>query len=79
MKFIYSSFQSKVSESAESVKNTHCHYMKFNTLQTVLGRHPMRGGRRGGVLPTMAFTGSLHLKGVSFSGYRYNMTYIEQC
>ena len=72
MKFIYSSFQSKVSESAESVKNTHCHYMKFKNLQTILGRHPMGGG--GGILPTMAYTGSLHLKGVSFSGYRYNMT-----
>ncbi|CAH3171923.1 unnamed protein product [Porites evermanni] len=44
MKFIYSSFQSKVSESAESVKDTHCHYMKFKNLQTILGRHPMGGG-----------------------------------
>ena len=33
------------------------------------------GGRgRGEVLPIMAYTGKLHLKGVSFSGLRYSQT-----
>ena len=35
-----------------------------------------RGGTRGmGVLPMMAFTGRLCLKGVPFSGYRYMKGY----
>ena len=42
--FTYSSFQSKVSESAESVEHTHCHYIKARNLQTILGRDPMGGG-----------------------------------
>ena len=29
------------------------------------------GGWGGGLLPTMAYTGTLHLKGIPFSGFRY--------
>ena len=32
------------------------------------------GGRGGGILPIMAYTGKLHPTGVSFSGFRYSQT-----